>query len=793
MTLARVTFRSALVASVLAVAGTTQAQSRQIDSGLNSLKGLDGLPDGVTITVSTVPGTIDARAAAMALCMSWTWGDVDTATDVPMITVHKNSAAATQKPAVLVVAGTDGRHAVGQVVAMGVARSIALHHADALDAVDVVVIPCIDTETSALLSGSFVSASSYATRLVGWKNDEDGDGRIDEDGPDDLNKDGFITMMRIANPPPGMDREWIIDPDDPRIMRKPKKDEGEIATHAMMIESIDEDGDGEYAEDAIGSIIVDKHFPHMWPEFSTGSGRFALDYPSSRAFATYLESNKSIAAVVVYGPRDSVTKIPDGGKFDPSGQVPTGIERGDEDLYKAVSKAFGEITHIKSTPDTIEKGFGEGSFAGWTYAHMGIPTFATPVWVRPDLLEETKDDKKEETKDDNAEAPEVPDSIVISGHTIALTEAGVAEATAWMEEQLTPEQTMVAAQEIMNLPTATREKLGSLTPSAIEARKKAEAEKEKKKAEKSDKDAEKDATDAKPAEASAAAEPSKPTYESVTIGGKTIELSTAGIQSAMGELDSMTDAERQSIMQEFMALPEPVREKFMTVGQGGTIDEPQPEAAPARADKPAPKKTGKDDKKKTEDEKWMAYFDEHSGITGIPPGFVQWESFDHPQLGMVEIGGLVPAAMYNPAEFDGIERGVLYGRLVDQQAKFVAKLASMMPKVTINEPKVQDLGNGIWRIDLRIVNTGEMATTSAIGNKTGRWARNMVRIDLPKERILSGSRASGFNSLGAMGGDWNGSWVVNASGMSSVKFTIDGPAIPKTEIDIKPTRTGGAR
>ena len=117
----------------------------------------------------------------------------------------------------------------------------------------------------------------------------------------------------------------------------------------------------------------------------------------------------------------------------------------------------------------------------------------------------------------------------------------------------------------------------------------------------------------------------------------------------------------------------------------------------------------------------------------------------------------------------------------------------MMPKVTIEAPIVEDLGNGIWRIDLRIVNTGEMDTTSAIGNKTQRYTRTMVRIDLPKERILSGNRASGFASLDAMGGDWSGSWVVNANGMSSVKITIDGPAVVATELNVQPTRTGGAR
>ncbi|MCA9279788.1 MAG: hypothetical protein H6815_09400 [Phycisphaeraceae bacterium] len=776
--------RTAAVLGVLICAGTAIAQ-RGIDPWLDAVKNQTSLPAGVKIEVGTVPGTIDARAAAMTLCSAVTWSDVDTSTDLPMITVTKRSASGATKPTVLVVAGADGRHELGQIVAIEVARSIAINHADALDAVDVVVIPCIDTEISTLMSGNWVRADAKATRLVAWSNDEDGDGRKDEDGPNDLNGDGIITMMRVANPPPRMDREWIIDPDDPRIMRKPKKDEGEIATHAMIIESTDDDGDGEYAEDATGSMIVDTQFPHLWPEFSEGAGRFPLDYPSANALARYIESNRNIAAVVVYGPRDTVTKIPDAGKFDVSGRVPTGIERGDEDLYKAVSKSFGEITHIKSTHDAIEKGFGEGSFAGWTYAHMGIPTFATPVWVRSDLLETKKDDKADKAEDE----AELPTNVTIGGRSFDLTEEGIASLVQWMDT-LSESDGFKPALDLMHLESAIREKIASLTPDAVAARKEAEAEKEKKK-KKDDTEGESagDTTEASVVETK---EAPKPKFESVSIAGRTIELSTEGIQTAMGELDGMSEAERNAIMQEFMALPEPVRQKFMTVGQGGTIEEPQPEA-PAKEAKPAAKKDSKDDKKKTEDEKWFEYLDEHASDDGSIRGFVEWTTFEHPTLGTVEIGGMVPGVFFNPAVSDGADHALLMAKLVDQQAEFIAKLASMMPKVTIEAPIVEDLGNGIWRIDLRIVNTGEMDTTSAIGNKTQRYTRTMVRIDLPKERILSGNRASGFASLDAMGGDWSGSWVVNANGMSSVKITIDGPAVVATELNVQPTRTGGAR
>ena len=83
---------------------------------------------------------------------------------------------------------------------------------------------------------------------------------------------------------------------------------------------------------------------------------------------------------MVYGPHDTVTKVPDAGKFDETGRFPLGIEEGDKPLYDAVSEVFKEITSITAAPN----GEGDGSFHRWAYAVYGVPTFATPVWVRPD-------------------------------------------------------------------------------------------------------------------------------------------------------------------------------------------------------------------------------------------------------------------------------------------------------------------------------------------------------------------------------------------------------------------------
>ena len=60
--------------------------------------------------------------------------------------------------------------------------------------------------TELMLTSPIVHASPRNTR----PDDADRDRAIDEDGPDDLNGDGMITMMRIYDPRKG---DRIPDPD----------------------------------------------------------------------------------------------------------------------------------------------------------------------------------------------------------------------------------------------------------------------------------------------------------------------------------------------------------------------------------------------------------------------------------------------------------------------------------------------------------------------------------------------------------------------------------------------------
>jgi hypothetical protein len=207
----------------------------------------------------------------------------------------------------------------------------------------------------------------------------------------------------------------VIDADDPRLVREPSDDEG--ATHAIMIEGVDDDGDGRFNEDGWGGasgggVDLDMHFPTHWPEHTDGAGRFPLDRPEARMIVEWLQSRGNVTAVIVLGPHDTIATIPPTGRYGPDGRVPKGIEEGDVAAYRLAADAFKEITGITGTEPGPSR---DGSLLQWCYADLGVYAFGTPVWVRPDLVK--GDEPVEETagevesENDAEDAAPTPEEI----------------------------------------------------------------------------------------------------------------------------------------------------------------------------------------------------------------------------------------------------------------------------------------------------------------------------------------------------------------------------------------------
>lgn len=295
-----------------------------------------------------------------------------------------------RRPALLIVAGVDPMHTVGTEVALRLAERLAADDdaKTALTRCTVYIIPQLNPDTAEWLRTQAVRRDHSRTLVP---DDADRDRRSDEDGPEDLNGDGVITMMRIRHPRPGtgLTATHIIDDKDPRLLREPDPAKDERPTHALLVESRDADGDGRFAEDGPGGVHLDMNFPYRWPEFSDGAGITPLSEPETRALAEWIlaptgPGRDNLIAVLVYSPVDNILNAPQSGKMDETGRVPLGIEDGDKPAYESIARIFKDITRQTAAPKGDSRW--PGSLAGWAYGHCGVLAFTTPIWVRPDQV-----------------------------------------------------------------------------------------------------------------------------------------------------------------------------------------------------------------------------------------------------------------------------------------------------------------------------------------------------------------------------------------------------------------------
>ena len=124
--------------------------------------------------------------------------------------------------------------------------------------------------------------------------------------------------------------------------------------------------------------------------------------------------------------------------------------------------------------------------------------------------------------------------------------------------------------------------------------------------------------------------------------------------------------------------------------------------------------------------------------------FSDWTPYDHPQLGAVEIGGWHSKfwGQNPPPEFLEEETG--------PQLHWILYLAEQSPRITVSEPVVTALGDGSFRVEATVTNTGFLPTSvtdrGAVGRERpdGTVDRRVVRspavtLTAPGLEIVEGS------------------------------------------------------
>ncbi len=218
--------------------------------------------------------------------------------------------------------------------------------------------------------------------------DNDRDGLADEDDCEDLNGDGFITMMRKKDP----QGRFKLHPDYPEyLMVRARADEtGEYSR--LGWEGIDNDGDGRINEDSRGGYDMNRNWAYDWqPNYiQYGAKDYPFSQPETRAVAEFLLAHTNIAAAQSY--HNS------GGMILRSPGREGGEMKSQDDRVLRLIAERGEKTLPFYRSMIIWKDLytALGSELDWLYGGRGILSFTNELWTSKNLYKTPSSPSDEE-------------------------------------------------------------------------------------------------------------------------------------------------------------------------------------------------------------------------------------------------------------------------------------------------------------------------------------------------------------------------------------------------------------
>ncbi len=298
------------------------------------------------------------------------------------------------QPGILVVAGLDGARWSTTETSLALAEDLLASNTSLLDAVTVFVVPRANPDAA----NAFFSVPCRDYSGNALQHDNDRDRRSSENPPQDMNGDGFITVIRARDlVAPYANPTMVADADDPRVLRAPDPLKGEVAVYTVFAEGIDTDGDGRISEDGLGGIVPDRNFPHRWPEFEDEAGGFPLAAPEANALVRFVLAHPSLVGSLVLGRIDTAVNAPDGKARTEAG-TPVMIGEDDAKAYAALAESYRTIVGQKNASEADSA----GSFVAWMNAQRGVPTIGAQLWGKPEQPKEDKPASDEAPADGKA-------------------------------------------------------------------------------------------------------------------------------------------------------------------------------------------------------------------------------------------------------------------------------------------------------------------------------------------------------------------------------------------------------
>jgi hypothetical protein len=204
--------------------------------------------------------------------------------------------------------------------------------------------------------------------------DNDRDGKVNEDGFDDLDKDGNITQM-IRKSATGRFKK---DPNDPRRLMRAKNDElGEY--EVLGNEGIDSDGDGRVNEDGEGYYDPNRDWGWKWQPnpIQNGAYKYPFSLPENRNVRNFVMAHPNIAGAQSFHNNGGMILRGPGAEEDAST-----YNAEDSRIYDAIGKK-GELLIPGYRYMIVYKDLYSvfGGELDWFYGGRGIYTFTNELFT----------------------------------------------------------------------------------------------------------------------------------------------------------------------------------------------------------------------------------------------------------------------------------------------------------------------------------------------------------------------------------------------------------------------------
>ena len=218
-----------------------------------------------------------------------------------MTLTNKKTGKDTDKPAAFFEGGRHSGEITGTESALYLAWYLIENYGKDADVTKLLDTKAVYIKPINNVDGSdMYRLTAQANRSTVRPFDDDGDGLLDEDPPEDLDGDGFIMQMRkYAGPGKGDAVKDTLDKSG-RLMRRVGAGKGD---YLMYSEGIDNDGDGRYNEDGVGGLDLHRNYPENWRPMREatgrgytqgGAGEYPLSETETRAVVLFLLAHPNV-------------------------------------------------------------------------------------------------------------------------------------------------------------------------------------------------------------------------------------------------------------------------------------------------------------------------------------------------------------------------------------------------------------------------------------------------------------------------------------------------------------------